>query len=33
MDAIIALSVATKEMDDKYGMEYNRRFLEYLRHY
>jgi len=33
MDAIIALSVATKEMDDEYGTEYNRRFLDYLRWY
>jgi aromatic ring hydroxylase len=32
-DAIIALSVATKEMDDKYGTEYNQRFLKYLKYY
>lgn len=33
MDAIIALSVATKEIDEKYGTEYNRRFLDYLKRY
>ena len=32
-DALIALSIATKEMDDKYGTEYNRRFIEYLKYY
>lgn len=31
MDAIIALSIATKEMDDKYGTEYNKRFLNCLK--
>lgn len=30
MDAIIALSIATKEMDDKYQTEYHRRFMDYL---
>lgn len=33
MDAIIALSIATKEMDDKYGTEYHRRFMDYLKVY
>jgi aromatic ring hydroxylase len=33
MDGIIALSVATREIDDTYGTQYNRRFLEYLRFY
>ncbi|NOQ18056.1 MAG: aromatic ring hydroxylase [Dehalococcoidales bacterium] len=33
MDAIIALSIATKEMDDQYGTEYNRRFIDYLKVY
>jgi len=32
-DALIALSIATKEMDDKYGTEYNRRFTNYLKYY
>ena len=32
-DALIALSVATKEMDEKYGTEYHRRFIEYLAYY
>lgn len=31
-DASSALSIATKEMDDKYGTDYNRRFIEYLKH-
>ena len=31
LDAIIALSIATKEMDEKYGTEYHQRFLNYLR--
>jgi aromatic ring hydroxylase len=31
MDAIIGLSIATKELDDKYGTEYHRRFMDYLR--
>ena len=33
MDAIIALSIATKEMDDKYGTEYHRHFMDYLKVY
>jgi len=33
MDAIIALSIATKEMDEKYGTEYHRRFMAYLKVY
>ena len=33
MDAIIALSIATKEMDDKYGTEYHCRFMDYLKVY
>jgi len=33
MDAVIALSIATKEMDDKYGTEYHRRFMDYLKVY
>jgi aromatic ring hydroxylase len=33
MDVIIALSIATKEMDDKYQTEYHRRFMDYLRVY
>jgi len=33
MDAIIALSIATKEMDEKYGTEYHRRFMNYLKVY
>jgi aromatic ring hydroxylase len=32
-DALIALSVGTKEIDDKYGTEYNRRFIDYLKYY
>ena len=32
-DGLIALSIATKEIDDKYGTEYNRRFIEYLKYY
>ena len=32
-DASIALSIATKEIDDKHGTDYNRRFIDYLRHY
>ncbi len=32
-DALIALSIATKEMDDRYGTEYHRRFLDYLKMY
>ncbi|MFC1936929.1 4-hydroxyphenylacetate 3-hydroxylase family protein [Chloroflexota bacterium] len=30
-DSITALSVATREMDDKYGTEYHRRFVDYLK--
>ena len=33
MDAIIALSIATKEMDDKYRTEYHHRFMDYCRAY
>jgi aromatic ring hydroxylase len=33
MDAIIALSIATKEIDDKHGTEYHRRFTDYLKVY
>ena len=33
MDAIIALSIATKEIDDKYGTSYHQRFLDYLKVY
>ena len=33
MDAIIALSIATKEMGDKCGTNYNFRFNEYLKNY
>lgn len=33
MDALIALSIATKEMDDKYGTEYHHRFMDYLKAY
>jgi len=32
-DAINALSICTKEIDDKYGTEYNRRFIKYLKNY
>jgi len=32
-DAIVALSVATKEMDDRLGTEYHQRFMAYLRDY
>jgi len=32
-DAINALSICTKEMDDKYGTEYRHRFMDYLRNY
>jgi aromatic ring hydroxylase len=32
-DAIIALSVATREIDEKYGTDYNQRFLKYLKYY
>ncbi|MCD6230818.1 MAG: aromatic ring hydroxylase [Dehalococcoidia bacterium] len=30
-DALVALSIATREMDDKYGTEYSRRFNAYLK--
>jgi aromatic ring hydroxylase len=33
MDAIIGLSIATKEIDDRYGTAYHRRFMEYLKWY
>ena len=33
MDAIIALSIATKEVDDKYGTGYHHRFIDYLKVY
>jgi len=33
MDGIIALSIATKEIDDKHGTEYHRRFMDYLKVY
>lgn len=33
MDAVIGLSIATKEIDDKYGTEYHRRFMDYLKWY
>ena len=32
-DAIIGLSVATKELDEKHGTEYHQRFLKYLQYY
>ncbi len=32
-DAIVALSIATKEMDDKLGTDYHERFLAYLKEY
>ena len=33
LDTITGLSIATKEMDEKYGTEYNRRFRDYLKSY
>lgn len=33
LDTIIAFSIVTKEIDDKYGTEYHRRFLDYLKEY
>jgi len=33
VDAMNALSVVTKEMDDRLGTEYHQRFLEYLRYW
>ncbi|MFC2032208.1 4-hydroxyphenylacetate 3-hydroxylase family protein [Chloroflexota bacterium] len=32
-DGIIALSIVTKEIDEKYGTEYHSRFMEYMRYY
>ena len=32
-DAIVALSIATKEMDEEYGTEYHQRFMAYLKDY
>jgi len=32
-DALIALSIGTKEIDEKYGTKYHSRFLEYLQYY
>ena len=32
-DAIAALSVATKEMEEKLGKEYHQRFMSYLKEY
>jgi aromatic ring hydroxylase len=32
-DAITALSICTKEIDDKYGTEYNKRFVDWLSWY
>ncbi|MFP4476905.1 MAG: 4-hydroxyphenylacetate 3-hydroxylase family protein [Desulfatibacillaceae bacterium] len=32
MDALNALSIVTHDIDQKHGAEYNRRFLDYLRH-
>jgi len=32
-DALIGLSIVTKEIDDKYGTDYYGRFLEYLKYY
>lgn len=32
-DVITALSICTNEIDDKYGTEYNRRFMDYLKHF
>lgn len=32
-DAIIALSIVTKEIDEKYGTDYHSRFIEYLKYY
>jgi len=33
MDAIIGLSIVTKEIDEKYGTGYHQRFLDYLKWY
>ena len=33
MDASIALSIATYEMDDKFGTDYHQRFMDYLQTY
>jgi aromatic ring hydroxylase len=32
-DALTALSICTKEMDEEYGTEYHGRFLQYLKWY
>ena len=32
-DAIVALSIATKEIDEKYGTEYFKRFMNFLKEY
>jgi len=32
-DAINALSICTKEIDEKHGTDYNRRFMEYLKYF
>ncbi|GAI76834.1 unnamed protein product, partial [marine sediment metagenome] len=32
-DALIALSIATKEIDEKYRTEYHERFMKYLEYY
>ena len=32
-DGLIALSIATKEIDEKYGTEYHQRFVRYLEYY
>jgi len=32
-DAIVALSIATKEMDEEYGTEYHQRFMTYMKDY
>ncbi len=32
-DALIALSIATKEVDEKYDTEYHQRFIKYLEYY
>ena len=33
MDAIIGLSIVTKEIDEKYGTDYHKRFMDYLKWY
>jgi len=32
-DAVVALSIATKEMDEEYGTEYHKRFMIYMKDY